>query len=297
MNRSLRKWMEENHARVVKEEGLFFAVLPGTWSEALEGILPRIDSLLESSFLLKDSPTTTAGLVALDPGGNPVFLKRTNNKGFRFTLRYLFRPARCFRAAFAAARLREIGIDTPEVLAAGERRHCPGILQAGYLVTSSRADIKNASKILVETVDVETAGVSFLEAAGRLAARMHAGRMLHGDLKMQNFFYCGNWTPDVKYGLWDLDGARLLSAVPPPASVLDELARIVSSVQILAAQNPYMPDSFPDPLRLGKILMDAYASEKPDLPLPAADALAERSEFRRRKTLLAEQRKKRRRGA
>ncbi len=297
MNRSLRKWMKENHVRIVKGDGLFFAVLPGTWSEALEGILPRIDNLLESSFLLKDSPTTTAGLVALDPGGNPVFLKRTNNKGFRFTLRYLFRPARCFRAAIAATRLREIGIDTPEVLAAGERRHCLGILQAGYLVTSSRADIRNASKILVETVDVETAGISFLEAAGRLSARMHAGRMIHGDLKMQNFFYCGNWTPDVQYGLWDLDGARIFSGSPPLPFVLDELARIVSSVQILACQNPYMPEGFPDPFRLGKILMDAYASEKPDLPLPAADALAERSEFRRKKTLLSEQRKKRRLGA
>lgn len=282
--------MKNHHARISRSGDLFFAVLPGPWEKKIESVLHKIDHVLENSFVLKNTRTTAAALVALDDGGNLVFFKRTNNKGLSFTLRYLFRSARSFRAAMAGTKLREIGIDTPEILAVGERRKF-NILRAGYLITSTRNDISNASKIIIETTDVPLAAYSFLDAAGPIAAKLHANRMIHGDLKLFNFFYLGNWTPDADYGLWDLDGARIFSSAVPKHLVLDELSRIVSSILILADQNPRADEPFFHPSELCERLLDSYSSEAPGLYLPSLAELTEKSIQKWQKNPLSKKKK------
>ena len=87
--------------------------------------------------VLKDSRTTFAGLIRLD--GKDFFLKKYNNKGFRHSLRYLFRmprPLKAFRNSWLFSRCR---IPVPETFAAScEWKN--GLLKGGYIICEFYTD-------------------------------------------------------------------------------------------------------------------------------------------------------------
>ena len=98
-----------------------------------------LDSMLKNGVSLKDSPTTTAALVRFPESDTEYFLKRNNNKGFRFTCRYLFRKARVFHAAEMAEVFENLKIRTPKAYMAAEKK--TGLyLHAGYI----RIDLHHA---------------------------------------------------------------------------------------------------------------------------------------------------------
>ena len=220
-------------------------------------LLSRIDDCFRKGLLLKDTRSTTAVLTALSPQGAPVFLKRTNNKGFVFSLKYLFRRARVFRAAQAAFLLEELGIRTPKVLLAGERR-CGLVLEAGYLATDTAPEIHSADWLLRKTDEPEAVLESFLAYAADSTARLHAGRIEHGDLKAINFYFTGQWSPETRYGIWDLDSVRRYPGPVPAERVEKELSRVVFSTHLSAEKNPHFPPPLRAPESLCRRLSDLY---------------------------------------
>ncbi|MDD3119479.1 MAG: lipopolysaccharide kinase InaA family protein [Victivallales bacterium] len=194
--------------------------------EVLKRQLFFIDDRLNHGHKIKDSRSTTAAVLEL-PGMNAVFAKRENNKGVRFTLRYLFRNSRVFRAAAAAARLAELGIATPRVLAVGSRRY-GGVLRSGYLITESLNKVLKTEAVCKRLNTDPKFYAQFMSDVSRMVAVMHNHGILHGDLKMSNI-YCQDQPDGYQFGLWDLDGVEIRSRAIGMRLRARELGRIVSS--------------------------------------------------------------------
>lgn len=289
------EWIRRTGATVFRSGGAVFVVAAKYRDPEFLDLLRTFDSVLERSIILKDSPTTTAGLAAFSPDGQPVFLKRTNNKGLRFTLRYLFRPARAFRSARAASDLEELGLTTPAVLAAGERRTGP-VLRAGYLVTASSDRVRGMEKIAAEVENPPEMLDSFFSYAASAMAKIHGAGIIHGDLKISNFYCDGTWSPnEARYGIWDLDSIRRYPAGVPRRLIEKELGRLIASCLMTLDGDPRTPDSFFSPLRLARRLAELYV-RNPGIPLqPDAESVAgfarerwNRMPDRRRKEIDAE---------
>lgn len=275
-DRRAREWMKRIPANRFKTgNGAEFAILSGYDTPGLRTLLRDFDRALAQSRLLKDSPTTTAGIVQC-PGdsGNTVFLKRTNNKGLRFTCRYLFRSARPFRAARAASLLKKTGLATPEVLAAGERRKGP-VLLAGYLVTATSPEMRGLDAVLRESADPVEILDSFLPRAAEMMAAMHCAGIEHGDLKLGNFYCTGPWPPESGFpGVWDLDGVRCYAGSPPLKRVERELSRLVASCLMTLDTHIGAPDAFFSPEKLARRLTDFYKNAPGKKPAPDPHAVA-----------------------
>lgn len=222
-DRKTKAWIRTVEAQLrTDRKHTVFAVPASHCSEELFRMLDDFDHVLENGKILKNSPTTTASLAEL--AGQKVFLKRTNNKNWKFTLRYLFRPARAFRSAVAAERLERIGIPTPPVLAAGERR-CGLILKCGYLVTGSEAGISGMNTVIESSEDPCHAMTAFLGKAAVMMALLHRNHVVHGDLKLTNFYQ----NAGGEYGIWDLDSVKCYSKKIPQRQIENELTRLLAS--------------------------------------------------------------------
>lgn len=253
-------------------DGVFF-ISPEGQDTVDPHLLRRIDDCFERGVLLKDTRSTTAALAAVSDSGTPVFLKRTNNKGFAFTLKYLFRCARVFRAAKAAACLEELGIRTPKVLLAGERRS-GFVLRAGYLATTTAPGIHSVTWLLRETDAPQAVLESFLAYAAESTVRLHAGRIEHGDLKTINFYFTGPWHPETPYGIWDLDSVRRHRKAVPAERVEKELARVVFSTHLAAEKNPCFSEALRAPEYLSQRLTELYRkSAAPSQYVPQPEAV------------------------
>lgn len=134
------------------------------------------------------------------------FVKIYKKNGLWRTLkRYLALCPRSRRCFAGALHLKKLGIPTPEVWAASRF----------FLVT-----------------DLVPEGARFLnhfpvkaELLVDLAATLHRSNMIHGDLNYRNI-YC---LPDGRFGLIDLDGAKLYERSIPRRVRERELARLLSS--------------------------------------------------------------------
>ncbi len=208
--------------REVRSDNRFFLISDSIDPKKFLEALPLLDSFIDGGRIIKHSHTTTASVSDTPFSDGPVFLKRTNNKGFRFTLRYLFRKARAFRAAAAGRRLRESGIITPEVLAAGEYR-TRLVLHAGYLITEYCEGSADAASLLHAATRDEAAGI--VRAASSLLSKIHSAGVSHGDFKLQNVYIRG----DGSAGVWDLDGARVFSGPAPKLFARRDLERLRES--------------------------------------------------------------------
>lgn len=222
--------------------------------DELRAFLAQIDRHLEQSVVLKDSPTTTAGLVTLRSSARSFFLKRTNNKGFRFTCRYLFRKARAFRAAKAALLLKDLGIATPEVVAVGEKRSGL-ILKSGYLVTTTADGICGMEKIFKTTTEPYQILDPFLEYAGTVMAKLHNGHIVHGDLKLHNFYRIAS---TGEFGIWDLDSVRKFNNTPPRHLILEELGLLTAFSSLILQKNPAVLAEDTSCAVLAEKLLNAY---------------------------------------
>ena len=252
----------------LKSDGFFFCVMPCAKDRFDPRDLAKIDTFFTRGVILKNSRTSTAALAEIAEDGVSVFLKRCNNKGLRFTLRYLFRPARVFRAAQAAELLKAAGVRTPEVLLVGERRSGP-ILKAGYLVTSTAPDIRSVDQLLRETTVPEIFLESLLAQAAELTALLHRNRIEHGDLKIVNFYHIGRWTPKSQFGIWDLDSVRCYRNAVPRRRVERELSRIVFSTHLASLLNPVFPENLRSVRDLSERLARLYLAHlPPGLPHP-----------------------------
>lgn len=212
-----------NSFRHIARNGFRFLVSGNIRADEFLGCIPQLDQLIRDGKILKDSRTTTAALCEI-PGCGLVFVKRTNRKGFRFILRYLFRRARAFRASAMIRILSRNGIETPSLIAVGERRRFL-FLQAGYLITECKSEASQVFHVIVHMEDPLRGLEELLPKAALLLARIHKLNIVHGDYKLPNIYLL----PDGTCGIWDLDGA---SAFSSPLSVrrrLIDLKRLVRS--------------------------------------------------------------------
>ncbi len=230
----------------------------------IRALLPDFDAALEKSEILKDSRTTTAGLITLD--GQRFFLKRTNNKGFKFTLRYLFRSARAFRSAAAAVKLGNAGILTPAFVAAGEKRS--GLfLRAGYLITESEPRLNGLDKLICQASDPVAELEKLLPGIIRNIVKLHSAGILHGDLKLSNFYLAPQGI-----GMWDLDSVKYFIRMPRVKLRARELGRVISSVLMELDTQSAVPDSFFSPNAMAEKVCALYGNEAPPCELVAAFA-------------------------
>ena len=183
-----------------------------------------LDSMLKNGVSLKDSPTTTAALVRFPGSDTEYFLKRNNNKGFRFTCRYLFRKARVFHAAEMAEVFENLKIRTPKAYMAAEKK--TGLyLHAGYILTE-KITATPIDKLLLNAEDNEAFLKTFLRWAAKTITTLHRAGIVHGDLKLINFYCDGDWKdPDNSFGIWDLDSVRIRKKAIP-GEVDREISRI-----------------------------------------------------------------------
>ena len=202
--------------------------------ETLKNNLLFLDDMLSAGHKIKDSRTTTAAVLEL-PGMKPVFVKRENNKGLKFTLKYLFRCSRVFRAAAAAAKLEELGIPTPKVLAVGSRRS-RGVLKSGYLITETLSKVLKNEVVCNRLNHNEQFNDHFMAEVSRMVGIMHENGISHGDLKLSNI-YCKDTATGYKFGLLDLDGAHIHQGKVDSRTRVQELARIVSSYARMSYEN------------------------------------------------------------
>ncbi len=254
------KWKDAVQAVRIRRRDHTFFVPQGLLTDDFAEQLFQFDQLLMQGKLYKNSKTSTAALV------NPaLFLKRTNNKGLSFTLRYLFRPARVFRAAYAAERFREIGIPTPEILAVGESRRGL-ILDKGYIAQRAYPGMFSMAEKIQASSDPVTDIRNFFAEAGRMARHLHENSLVHGDLKLSNFYFV-----DGVYGILDLDSVCFHSGTE--SVFADELAHIVASAHIDIERNPAMTKMQNLTDFLIDILLESYGRDL------NANLIAEQSAF------------------
>ncbi len=264
-DRNTERWIKNTEARIIPcgPDGAF--AIPAQYdSPEIIDLVKNFDYALANGKILKDSPTTTAALV--ECAGQKFFLKRTNNKNWKFTLRYLFRSARAFRSAAAAVKFAQIGIPTPPVIAAGERRRGP-ILKCGCLITGSEPGICGMDHAITESADPAGTMTVFLEKAAEMMALLHRNKVLHGDLKLCNFYCAGNGEP----GIWDLDSVKVYRKNVPIRKTEVEISRLLASCVALQQQIPGL--SVPEIDRMSEQFCQFYCRNT--VAVPSAKNVAE----------------------
>ncbi len=227
MDPMLENWIEKNNVFSIRNGSWHFYLTGHGDASAFRNAMPGMDRLLLDGKMLKHSKTTTAAVRRIPGCPGIVFLKRTNNKGLRFTFRYLFRRARSFRAARATILLQENGVPTPGLYAFGERRTLGMFLDAGYLLTEAFEDAVDVQTFFVRAEDPETALKRILSEAVPLIARIHGLGMIHRDCKLSNLYFRENGAGPC--GVWDLDGARMTHLPLSDRQRLVDLARLAAS--------------------------------------------------------------------
>ena len=267
--------------RTVRSGPYRFALPPSPVRDYLAEHAADIDAMMRDGISMKTSVESSAAICTL-PGGEKVFIKRNGNRGLKFSFRYFFVPARVFRAALAAERVREAGIATPRVFAAGEKRRA-NILLGGYLITEAVTDACDLMTYAETRPDAPAGMPALIAEAARIAATLHDHGFYHGDLKLVNLYRTAD---DAPCGVWDLDSAQIFPGDVPHDLVVRELGRIVSSILIFAENNPAFPDDFFNLNRITNSLLDAYLAEaKTARPTPSEIMDAARSRWLNRRKL------------
>jgi len=113
-------------------------------------------------------------------GENQIYLKRYNFKGIKDTFKNLFRKSRALRALEAALMVENMGLNTPGVIFACEKRRC-GILLESFIATRA-VDAGNLVEYAREKGFSE-AGILHL---ARYIRHLHERGIIHADLKGEN---------------------------------------------------------------------------------------------------------------
>jgi serine/threonine protein kinase len=203
-------------------------------SPAMHDCLEDPGKYLSASDIIKDSRSTKAGITALSDG-TAVFIKRYNNKGLRYTLKYMFSSAKPFRTWKAAWHLEMNGIPTPRPLAATASRTA-GVLTSAYLIAESVPGIISTidfCKIMYENRKIQKI---YADSVAAMMSKMHDAGVYHGDTKLSNIFVSKNPKGGFSFGFWDLDSVDIRSRPICENLRASELGRTVSSFIELGAK-------------------------------------------------------------
>jgi len=118
--------------------------------------------------------------------GNTIYLKRYNSKGIQDGIKNLFRKSRAQKAFEAAILLKGMGVGTPAVLFACERRVF-GFLLESYIATQGIRAID-----LVKYVQEKAYDDKDIIMLARYIRRIHEMGIMHTDLKGENLLFDKN---------------------------------------------------------------------------------------------------------
>jgi len=196
--------------------------------------LENPEKYLSASNIIKDSRSTKAGITTLSDG-TAVFIKRYNNKGLRYTLKYMFSSAKPFRTWKAAWHLEMNGIPTPRPLAATASRTA-GVLTSAYLIAESVPGIISTidfCKVMYESRRIQKL---YAESIAATMSKMHDAGVYHGDTKLSNIFVSKKQNGEFLFGFWDLDSVDIRSKPICENLRASEIGRTVSSFIELGAK-------------------------------------------------------------
>ena len=228
-NAPVQAWLKSPDLRRETCGSLVLYLPPSPKRDVLILAMKDIDERLAAAKNFKHGQKTRAAFITL-PDGSECFGKSVQIAKMRLEnrFRYVVAPTRGLWAAAVAQRLREIGVPTPEVWGAGERR--PRLFPTvSYLftvilrVTQLDVWLRNSDALMDEAERI-------LPRLGRMIGRLHGGRITHNDLKPENVYLSADEEP----GLWDLDPAKIHRDAIPLEARAFEFSRIVAGM--LAAE-------------------------------------------------------------
>lgn len=210
-------------------------IIPDCNTPAWRELLGEPDNLLTRPEvrILKDSPTTRAGVVTVEVEGSTTALhvKRLNRRGPIFTIKYLFQSSRALRLFRNLIALIERGVPTLQPVAALAERAGP-FLRRSFFITKqldARPMFELWEKQILPAGNPPARRREIMIEVARLVARMHVAGVFHRDLKSSNILIRSDDGPVIA----DLDGVRLLPSITYRQRVRD-LARLSTSLVPLA---------------------------------------------------------------
>jgi tRNA A-37 threonylcarbamoyl transferase component Bud32 len=211
-------------------------------------------SLFKNAQIFKDSRTTKAGIIQLND--QEVFVKCFNNKGFGYTLKYIFRVPRPFRVWKAAWALEEAGIPTPRPIAA-IAEFSGFIPKNSFLIRESVPDIIPTLDFFKIILNDNSKREQFLQTVCGLYAKMHNSGIYHGDAKCSNI-YVSKKDDSFDYGIWDLLSCQLEKNAIAVKLRNKEIARFANSFAEITRR---LGSSLPEDATLEKIF-EIYNTNK-----------------------------------
>jgi tRNA A-37 threonylcarbamoyl transferase component Bud32 len=238
MKKAEKNDSNKDHCRLAGSDYLFCRSVSGNFGfirtagayPEMKRFLYSPDSFLEKGRILKDSRSTKAAIVEIDQ--RQYFLKRYNNKGLIYSLKYLFRQSRPFNVLKSTLIIRKLGIPCPEVIAALSRRRF-GILTASYLLTESIDGNISPEDYIRESAAKPDIYIKFQSRMCAYLKKMHDYGVRHGDLKLNNI-YCRKDADGLEFGLYDFDGTDIFRNPLSQKMRVKEYARIISSWIIIS---------------------------------------------------------------
>ncbi|MDD5697899.1 MAG: lipopolysaccharide kinase InaA family protein [Victivallaceae bacterium] len=187
--------------------------------------LQELDSLLKTVTLVKDSKSTTAGVIEID--GGKYFLKRYNNKNFKRKLKNSVRETRPFKVLRTSQTVLAAGVFAPEVYGALNYRR--GLLiEASYLLSSFPESSQLATQVIHDLAG-EGKFETFAHKICQVLATIHDAGVMHGDIKISNILIIPAMGGSYEIGLIDFDGSRCYPRKLSAKRRTHDLARLISS--------------------------------------------------------------------
>jgi tRNA A-37 threonylcarbamoyl transferase component Bud32 len=187
------------------------------------------DSLfsLPGVVILKDSRTTRAACVEVQIAGEKkkLHVKRLNNKGLLYTLRYLLIRSRAKRLFQNSLQAQEKGISVPTPLAYLEERFLR-ILRRSFFISEFITDAQPLQVVWKETA-ARDKRLSLIRGLADFVADLHRRGHFQRDMKASNILVRRE-SNVLKFFVTDLDGAKLFSRLRRSHRVRD-LARLSAS--------------------------------------------------------------------
>jgi serine/threonine protein kinase len=182
---------------------------------------------LPGAVILKDSRTTRAASVEMEIAGErkKFHVKRLNNKGLIYTLRYLFTRSRARRLFVRSIQAAERGVSLPKPVAYLEERFFR-ILRRSFFIS----EFVEGATILPEVwkhAVTRTERLTLIQSLADFIADLHRRGHFQRDMKASNILVRKK-SNGFSFFVTDLDGARLFSEVRRSHRVHD-LARLSAS--------------------------------------------------------------------
>ncbi len=219
----------DEHVEIKTGTGRNIIINPVFDSPHLRKVVNDPEKYLETGRILKDSRSVKAGIVCPD-GCPPLFIKRYNNKGFTYSLKYAFRQDKASRSFRSALSYMGTGVEFPLPIAAiCEKRM--GVPVKSFLILESVENVVPTLDFFRISEVNPLIKNDYIAKIAELLSNIHGSGIMHGDSKLSNF-YVSSENPDsgvFSIGIWDFDATTIFSTGLPNSKRIKELARTASS--------------------------------------------------------------------